>query len=128
MTTNVPIVQDEGRILADDGVALVAEHLSGQLDALIAARNDNGGIIEAVSVSHRLTDVPNGLLSFGYDAAQRLVAVGGAVLQGGGGVVFEYIGGKPCQIGYREGLWGGISGGQRDGVRILGGLQNFTDR
>ena len=119
---------DEGGILADDGVPLVAEDLGGQLDALVTARDDDGGIVEAVALGNRLTDAPDGLLPLGHGAAERLVAVGSAVLEGGGGIVCKNISGKASEIRHGEGLGGGVACGQGDGVGILGGFQNFTDR
>ena len=119
---------DEGGILADDGVTLVAEYLGGQLDALITARDDDGGVVEAIAVGYRLTDAPDRLLTLCNGAAERLIAVGGTVLEGGCGVILENISGETGQVGHGEGFGGGVAGGQSDGVGILGRLEDFSDR
>ena len=52
---------DEGGILADDGVALVAEGLAGKLDALVAAADDDGRIGKSETVLRGLSDAESAL-------------------------------------------------------------------
>ena len=118
---------DKAGILADHAVALVAKDLAGKLDCLLTARNNDSFVTEGVPGGARSADPEDFPLAFGDCTPERLVAFGYAVLQGGGGLLREQIGGKAGKVADREGLRGRIPGGEADCVRVRRRLEDLTD-
>ena len=105
---------DEGGILAEDHIALVAEYLSCCFDGLLRAGSDN----EHISVAEQsvfaevLFKAP----------AQRRVALGNGILEGVYRLLGEYVGGELCDNVRGERLGGGVARRKTDNGRVGGEL------
>lgn len=110
----------EAGLLTDGHIPVVAQGLDAQLNGLLRAGGDEN-IVKIPTDAVLLLHVGRQM------AAQRPIALGGAVLQGVDGALGQNPVGNPPDILHREGLRRRVAGREGNHLRIGGVFENFTD-
>ncbi len=142
--TGIELIGEQAVVVDGDRNVLRAVNVEGLQCAQVGGSFDEDAV---AAINEELADEVEGLLGTGCDEnvfrsgddaiagkvagnhfAQRLIAFGGAVLQGLGPVVGENLVAGFFEALHGEDVWRGQAAAEGDNFRLLRNFQEFTDR